>query len=67
VGGHLKIGNNVIVGAKSGVMHDIPDGQKWLWIPAQPDREVKRQVVALQRLPDLLKRVAELEKKLEGK
>ncbi len=67
VAGHLKIGNQVIVGAKSGVMHDIPDGQKWLWLPAQPDRDVKRQVVALQRLPELLKRVAELEKKLEGK
>jgi UDP-3-O-[3-hydroxymyristoyl] glucosamine N-acyltransferase len=67
VGGHLKIGNDVIVGAKSGVMHDIPDGQKWMWIPAQPDRDVKRQLIAIQRLPELLRRVAELEKKLEGK
>ncbi|HSY42393.1 MAG TPA: UDP-3-O-(3-hydroxymyristoyl)glucosamine N-acyltransferase, partial [Candidatus Acidoferrum sp.] len=67
VGGHLKIGNHAIVGAKSGVMHDIPDGQKWMWIPAQPDRDIKRQILAIQRLPDLLKRVAELEKKLEGK
>lgn len=66
VGGHLKIGNQVIVGAKSGVMHDIPDGQKWLWLPAQPDREVKRQVIALHHLPELLKRVAKLEKKLGG-
>jgi UDP-3-O-[3-hydroxymyristoyl] glucosamine N-acyltransferase len=64
VGGHLKIGNNVIVGAKSGVMHDIPDGQKWLWIPAQPDKNVKRQVLAMQHLPELLRRVAKLEKKL---
>jgi UDP-3-O-[3-hydroxymyristoyl] glucosamine N-acyltransferase len=67
VGGHLKIGDNAIVGAKSGVMHDIPDGQKWMWIPAQPDRDIKRQILAIQRLPDLLKRVAELERKLEGK
>ncbi|HEX3624431.1 MAG TPA: UDP-3-O-(3-hydroxymyristoyl)glucosamine N-acyltransferase [Verrucomicrobiae bacterium] len=67
VAGHLKIGNQAIVGAKSGVMHDIPDGEKWLWIPAQPDRDVKRQVLAMQRLPDLLKRVAELERKLGEK
>ncbi len=67
VAGHLKIGNQVIVGAKSGVMHNIPDGETWLWIPAQPIREVKRQVVALQKLPELLKRVAELEKKLGDK
>ncbi|HUA66328.1 MAG TPA: UDP-3-O-(3-hydroxymyristoyl)glucosamine N-acyltransferase [Alphaproteobacteria bacterium] len=67
VAGHLKIGNQVIVGAKSGVMHDIPDGEKWLWIPAQPDRDVKRQVVALQKLPELIRRVAELERKLGEK
>jgi UDP-3-O-[3-hydroxymyristoyl] glucosamine N-acyltransferase len=67
VAGHLKIGNDVIVGAKSGVMHDIPDGEKWMWMPAQPDRDVKRQVIALQHLPELLKRVAKLEKLQEGK
>ena len=55
VGGHLKIGNQVTVGAQSGVMTDIPDGGKWLGTPAQPDREFKRQVIAIQRLPDLLK------------
>ena len=62
--GHLKIGDRVSVAAKSGVMHDIPDNQKWLGIPAQPDRQAKRQIVALQQLPDLLRRVAELEKRL---
>ena len=62
--GHLKIGNRVSVAAKSGVMHDIPEGQKWMGIPAQPDRQAKRQIVALQQLPDLLRRVAELEKQV---
>src|SRR5450755_2003874 len=67
VGGHLKLGNQVTVGAQSGVMTDIPDGGKWLGVPAQPDREFKRQVIAIQRLPDLLKRIAEWERKLGGK
>ncbi|NGO38387.1 UDP-3-O-(3-hydroxymyristoyl)glucosamine N-acyltransferase [Limisphaera ngatamarikiensis] len=62
--GHLKIGHRVSVAAKSGVMHDIPDGQKWLGIPAQPDRQAKRQIIALQQLPDLLRRVSELEKQV---
>ncbi len=62
VGGHLKLGNQVTVGAQAGVMTDIPDGGKWLGAPAQPDREFKRQVIAIQRLPDLLKRVAEFER-----
>ena len=61
--GHLKIGNHVTVAAKSGVMHDIPDGEKWLGIPAQPDRQTKRQLIAIQHLPELLRRVAALEKK----
>src|SRR5271154_4421996 len=63
VGGHLKLGNQVTVGAQSGVMTDIPDGGKWLGAPARPDREFKRQVIAIQRLPDLLKRIAEFERK----
>jgi UDP-3-O-[3-hydroxymyristoyl] glucosamine N-acyltransferase len=45
-------------------MNNIPDGEKWLGAPAQPDRQSKRQMIALQRLPDLLRRVSELEKKL---
>jgi len=61
--GHLKIGNQVTVAAKSGVMTDIPDGEKWLGIPAQPDKKTKRQLIAIQHLPDLLKRVAELERR----
>ncbi|MEW6305902.1 MAG: UDP-3-O-(3-hydroxymyristoyl)glucosamine N-acyltransferase [Verrucomicrobiota bacterium] len=63
--GHLTIGDRVTIAAQSGVMHNIPAGEKWLGSPAQPDRQMKRQWVALQQLPDLLKRVAELEEKLE--
>ena len=62
--GHLKIGHRASIAAQSGVMHNIPDGEKWFGYPAQPDRQTKRQIIALQQLPDLLKRVAELEKKL---
>ena len=64
IAGHLRIGNHVSVAAQSGVMHNIPDGEKWLWSPAQPDRQAKRQMIALQQLPDLLRRVSELEKRL---
>jgi UDP-3-O-[3-hydroxymyristoyl] glucosamine N-acyltransferase len=60
--GHLNIGNKVIVAAQSGVMHDIPDGAKWLGAPAQPDRQAKRQMIAIQQLPDLIRRVADLER-----
>lgn len=62
--GHLKIGNRVTVAAQSGVMHDINDGEKWFGSPAKPDRQMKRQLLALQQVPELIRRVAELERLL---
>lgn len=67
IAGHLKIGNQAVVGAQSGVMHNIPDGETWLGTPARPNKDMKRQFIALPRLPELLRRVAELEKKLGEK
>jgi UDP-3-O-[3-hydroxymyristoyl] glucosamine N-acyltransferase len=64
IAGHLKIGNKVSVAAQSGVMHNIKDGEKWFGTPAQPDRQTKRQFIAMQQLPELLKRVTELERRL---
>lgn len=64
IAGHLKIGNHVSVAAQSGVMHNIPDGETWLWSPAQPDKQAKRQMIALQQLPELIRRVHSLEKQL---
>jgi UDP-3-O-[3-hydroxymyristoyl] glucosamine N-acyltransferase len=62
--GHLQIGNQVTIGAQGGVMNNIPDGQKWLGTPAQPDRQMKRVFIGMQRLPELLQRVHQLEKRL---
>jgi len=64
IAGHLNLGNKVTVAAQSGVMRDIPDGQTWLGSPAQPDKQTKRQMLAIQRLPELLRRVSQLEKQL---
>ncbi len=66
IGGHLKIGNKVTVASKAGVMHNIPDGETWMGIPAQPHGQAKRVLIALQRLPDLMKKIATWEKKLGG-
>ena len=42
----------------------LPDGEKWLGSPACPDKDAKRQYIGVRRLPDLLHRVAELEKRI---
>jgi UDP-3-O-[3-hydroxymyristoyl] glucosamine N-acyltransferase len=65
--GHLTIGDRASVAAQSGVMHNIPAGEKWFGYPAQPDGQAKRQMIALHHLPELLRRVAALEKKIGGK
>ncbi len=62
IAGHLKIGHQATVGAKSGVMRDIPDKGTVLGIPAAPDKQAKRQWVAIQQLPELIRRMRELEK-----
>jgi UDP-3-O-[3-hydroxymyristoyl] glucosamine N-acyltransferase len=67
VAGHLTIGSKVTLGAQAGVMNNVPDGEKWLGAPAQPDRDMKRIFVALQRLPELSKRINELEKQLKAR
>jgi UDP-3-O-[3-hydroxymyristoyl] glucosamine N-acyltransferase len=66
VAGHLRIGDQVVVGAQSGVMNSVPEGQKWLGTTAIPDRISKRQYLAIERLPELLRRVSELERSLEA-
>jgi UDP-3-O-[3-hydroxymyristoyl] glucosamine N-acyltransferase len=62
---HLKLGNQVMIGAKSGVMRDIEDGGRVLGMPAAPDKQAKRQMIAVQHLPDMLRRMRELEKQVE--
>ena len=62
IGGHLKLGPQSTVGAKSGVMRDIPPKGTVLGIPAQPDKQMKRQWIAMQQLPESLRRIRELEK-----
>jgi UDP-3-O-[3-hydroxymyristoyl] glucosamine N-acyltransferase len=62
--GHLKIGDHVTVAAQAGVMNSIPDKEKWLGSPAAPSQEIKRQWITIRKLPELLERVKELEKRL---
>ncbi len=66
VAGHLKIGTKSVVAAKSGVINDIEGNQQYMGYPAIPASEAKRQIVAVKKLPDLAKRVRELEKRLDS-
>jgi UDP-3-O-[3-hydroxymyristoyl] glucosamine N-acyltransferase len=65
IAGHLKLGNQATVGGKSGVMRDIPDGGTVIGSPAAPDKQAKRQFIAVQKLPDMIHRLHELEKEVK--
>lgn len=47
---HRQIGDRAQLIALSGVMHDVPAGERWGGAPAKPLREFFREQVALQRL-----------------
>ena len=64
IAGHLKLGPQATVGAKSGVMRDIPAGETVLGYPAAPDKQAKRQWIAMAQLPDVLRRLKALEKQV---
>ena len=43
---HVTIGEGAMIGAKSGLMHDIPAGERWFGYPAMPGREYLRAITA---------------------
>lgn len=64
VSGHLTIHRNAVVYAQSGVGGDVPEGAVISGSPAFDARQWRRAVTAFPSLPELLKRVRELEHRL---
>ncbi|MGB2590788.1 MAG: UDP-3-O-(3-hydroxymyristoyl)glucosamine N-acyltransferase [Candidatus Acidiferrum sp.] len=63
--GHLTIGDGAVITAKSGVPNDVPSRAMFSGYPAVDNRQWLKTVAALNRLPELQKRVRELEAELE--
>jgi len=63
--GHLTIGDGARVAAQAGVSHDIPAGETWFGYPARPRTQVMRANASFLKLPELVRRVRAIEKKLE--
>ena len=64
VSGHLTIHDDAIVYAQSGIGGDVQPGHVMSGSPAFEAREWLRAVTAFPKLPELLKTVRELEKRL---
>ncbi len=64
--GHLELGDGVKVAAGSAVFHDVPAGGVYGGRPAIEQQRWLRQQASLQQLPDLIKEIRELRKRLEA-
>jgi len=66
IAGHLTIHENAVVYAQSGVGGDVAAGSVISGSPAFDAREWLRAITALQKLPELLKTVRQLERRLRS-
>jgi UDP-3-O-[3-hydroxymyristoyl] glucosamine N-acyltransferase len=64
ISGHLHIGDRVRIAAQSGIASNLPDGSTVQGSPAFAKGQYDRSSVIFRRLPDLQKRVDQLEKEL---
>lgn len=63
--GHIHVGDGSILGAQSGVNHDVPEGQFMFGYPAQEHKEAMKTHANIRRLPYLVAKVRKLEEQLK--
>jgi UDP-3-O-[3-hydroxymyristoyl] glucosamine N-acyltransferase len=61
---HLHIGHRAILGAKAGLMNDVPDGGVFIGVPATPERDQWRMWGHVRQLPDMRRLLKKLEQQL---
>ncbi|MCB0315185.1 MAG: UDP-3-O-(3-hydroxymyristoyl)glucosamine N-acyltransferase, partial [Calditrichaeota bacterium] len=66
VAGHISVGDGARIGACSGVSKSVPAGETVFGFVARPIMKTKRIEAVTANLPELLRRVQQLEKKLEA-
>ncbi|MDI6807981.1 MAG: UDP-3-O-(3-hydroxymyristoyl)glucosamine N-acyltransferase [Candidatus Eisenbacteria bacterium] len=65
IAGHIQIGDNTLVGAQAGVIGSIPPNSTVSGYPALPHNVSMKIHAAMGRLPEVLKRIKVIEKKLQ--
>jgi UDP-3-O-[3-hydroxymyristoyl] glucosamine N-acyltransferase len=63
--GQVEIGAGAFLGARTGVHKDVPPGARVFGAPAEPEKRWHRMVAALPKLPEALKRLRRLERRVE--
>ena len=62
--GHIKIGDNTVFAARSAPINDVPANSFYAGFPAKPHKEWLRTKAGANKVPDMLKKIKELEKRL---
>jgi UDP-3-O-[3-hydroxymyristoyl] glucosamine N-acyltransferase len=62
VGGHLRVGRRAVAAGKTVITKSVPSGTFLTGYPGIPNREWRKASVIFRRLPDLKKRLEELER-----
>ena len=63
--GHLKIGAGAKIGAQAGVISDVAPGQVVSGYPARDHRSFLKAMARLMRLPEVVKRIERIERRLD--
>jgi UDP-3-O-[3-hydroxymyristoyl] glucosamine N-acyltransferase len=62
---HVRIGHRAILGAKSGIMRDVPDDSTVIGIPATPERDQMAKQAAFAKLPEMRRQLRSLTREVE--
>jgi UDP-3-O-[3-hydroxymyristoyl] glucosamine N-acyltransferase len=62
---HVKVGDDVTLGGRTGVMKDLPQPGVYWGTPARPYVESMKNAVLGQKMPEVFERLRKLEKRLE--
>lgn len=63
--GHIEIGDGAILAAQAGIMRSVPPHTMVSGYPARPHHQAMKMYAALERLPEMMKTVHEIKKKIE--
>lgn len=65
VADHVYIGDRATLGARAGVHRDIPAGEVHIGTPAAPEKEQRKIVMSLRKVPEMRKQIRELENQIK--
>jgi UDP-3-O-[3-hydroxymyristoyl] glucosamine N-acyltransferase len=62
---HVHLGSRCVLGAKAGVHKDVPEGQRYIGLPAIPEAEARRVVMAQHKIPEMRQQIKVLERMVQ--